>query len=185
MLIDVPAPDLKSLRILIANSNAYSRSILRIALRTLGVRDVVEAGDLDTALRLALSGSLQAVIIEQDSLGFDGATLARMIRRIETQAVSRLPLVMVAAQANAASVNAARDSGVNAFLLRPLSAATVKARILAALCDRRPFVAANAYVGPDRRFRCASQGFPPRRFGDDTPNAEGDRPASASKQQTK
>lgn len=184
MHIDTPAPDLKTLRILIANSNGYSRSILRIALRTLGVRDVVEAGDMDASLRLALSGSLNAVIIEQDSLGFDGATLARMIRRIEMQTIARLPLVMVAAQANAASVNAARDAGVNAFLLRPLSAATVKARLFAALSDQRPFVVAKVYVGPDRRFRCASQGFPPRRFGDETPPEEGDQPAPASKPQT-
>lgn len=163
----VAAPAMDTLRVLVANSNGYSRSILRMALRAIAIRDVVEASDAPTALRVALGRRIDVAILEQDSLGLDGASLAREIRRAAVS-VSRTPIVMVASQANAATVTAARDSGVNAFLLRPISAATVKSRIVAALTDRRPFVVGVGYVGPDRRFKATAHGFPPRRFNDDT-----------------
>lgn len=168
-----PAPDLDPLRVLVANSNAHSRSILRIALRAVGVRDVVDAGDADAAVVAAETGRLDAALIEQDSLGLDGAAVVRRIRRTASQEVSRLPIVMVAAQASAVSVAAARDCGVNAFLLRPVSSALIKVRLVTALTDARPFIRAQVYVGPDRRFRSATHGFPPRRFGDDTPPLAG------------
>ena len=53
----------------------------------------------------------------------------------------------------------ARDVGANFVVAKPLSAAVLLQRVLWVGRDRRPFVNAENYVGPDRRFKF--EGPPP------------------------
>jgi DNA-binding response OmpR family regulator len=50
---------------------------------------------------------------------------------------------------------AARDAGVDEYLIKPLTTAALCAKLEAVLSRRRAFIESEAYVGPDRRRRTA------------------------------
>ena len=55
------------------------------------------------------------------------------------------------AHASALTVEAARKAGVSEVVVKPFPIAVLLQRIAAAIAMPRPFVVAQAYVGPDRR----------------------------------
>ena len=63
------------------------------------------------------------------------------------------PIIMITAYAALETVADARDSGVDEFMAKPLSAAALEKRIQRVLEDPRPFVEAPEFSGPDRRRR--------------------------------
>jgi len=62
-----------------------------------------------------------------------------------------VPIILVTAAADRASVRAARDAGVNLLMAKPISLESVRKRIDMALNERREFIMNESYVGPDRR----------------------------------
>lgn len=82
--------------------------------------------------------------------------LLRQLRRSEPAALAEVPVIAVIANADRDTVFAARDSGANAVLLRPYSAAQLMEKVITTLGHDAPFIRAGHYVGPDRRrFRTA------------------------------
>ncbi|MEE8346426.1 MAG: response regulator, partial [Dehalococcoidia bacterium] len=74
------------------------------------------------------------------------------------------PIIMVTAYADLDAVAGARDTGVNEFMAKPISAAALEKRILHVLEDPRAFVESEQFSGPDRRRgKKVSLGGPERR----------------------
>jgi DNA-binding NtrC family response regulator len=74
---------------------------------------------------------------------------------------------MVTAYADLDAITGARDTGVNEFMAKPISAAALEKRIRHVLEDPRGFVEAEKFAGPDRRRgKKVSIGGPERREKD-------------------
>ena len=85
----------------------------------------------------------------------DGLNFAQALRRNGGKN-ARAAIVMVSAHSESSRVKAARDAGVNSFLVKPISARSLFHHVSSALHDQRPFVDSANYAGPDRR-----RGTPP------------------------
>ena len=62
-----------------------------------------------------------------------------------------VPIIMLTAHSSLERVIQARDSGVNEFLTKPVTASGLYSRISTVIESPRQFVRASEYFGPDRR----------------------------------
>ena len=67
------------------------------------------------------------------------------------QAISRIPIIIISAFSEVERVIAARDSGANDFLAKPLSPRAILEHLTMVLRHPYEFIDAERYTGPDRR----------------------------------
>ncbi|HYG87787.1 MAG TPA: response regulator [Azospirillum sp.] len=151
---------LNQLSVLVVEDNAFIRSVLAGALRTLGVGTVHAATNGADAIRFfeARKAALPPGVSPVDVLitdlvmpEVDGLMLLRWIRSSPKSPDKFLPVLMLSGAADRHYVEQARDLGATDFLAKPFSAHTVSNRLLLAIARPRRFVLANGYFGPDRR----------------------------------
>lgn len=108
------------------------------------------------------------VLIDWNAHPLSGEQFVKQLRRVEVQQIAETPVIAIIANADRAVVLAARDSGVNAVLLRPFSAAQLMEKVLWTLGQEDvAFIRSEGYVGPDRRrFRTAEYLGERRRVGE-------------------
>ena len=92
----------------------------------------------------------QMVFTELSGPGFDGLEFVRALRR-STMSCRKTPVIVVTAEATAATIIASRDSGVHEFIRKPFNMGDVTRRLEAVTLKSRPWVEAVHYIGPDRR----------------------------------
>ena len=92
----------------------------------------------------------QLVITEWAGPGFEGLRFTKNLRRSGLSARS-VPVIMVTAEATAGAILAARNVGVHEFLRKPFTIRDLSRRIEAVMLNRRDWIEAVNYVGPDRR----------------------------------
>lgn len=137
-------------RVLIVESQAANARVLGELMRALGSADTVLEHDDQSAYELAKDLNPDVIFIEASGPRVNGVAFTRKLRRSHL-ACRRTPVVVVAAEATAASIKAARDAGVHEFLRRPFNTHDLLKRVEAVALKPRDWVEAVGYVGPDRR----------------------------------
>lgn len=150
------------LKILVADV-PFMAALTASMLRALGARSIVEAHD-PRGLQVALAREeFRLILIDDEMPQLDPVRLVRDLRA-DTQSWNRYaPVLMTFSAASKARIIEARDAGVTEFLKKPLSATIIGMRATQVLVNPRPFVEAEAYVGPDRRRKAARISGPDRR----------------------
>jgi CheY-like chemotaxis protein len=154
---------LRDTRLLVVDDHQPMREILKSLLYGLGVRQVSEARDAAQAFEQLRHAPFDLLLTDYDMEGETGVELARKLRRAEGLANRRIPIIMVTGRAEGPVILAARDAGVDEYLVKPLTATSLCQKIEAVLRRRRPFIDTPAYAGPDRRRRAADYAGPDRR----------------------
>lgn len=126
--------------------------LVRAVLAGLGVTQVEVVHRSDLAWRQLGLAHYDVLIVDRRLGDTDGLDLVRRLRRAPGPA-ARTPVIMVTASGDLAGVRAARDAGVDEFLVKPFTVGALAEHLSAALERRRPFINTEAYVGPDRRRR--------------------------------
>lgn len=137
-------------RVLIVDSHPAGARVLGDLLRALGSADIVIQHDDQSAFDVAKDLAPDLIFIESSGPRIDGPAFTRKLRRSHA-ACRRAPVVVVASEATAASIKAARDAGVHEFLRKPFNAADLLKRVETVALKPRDWVEAVGYVGPDRR----------------------------------
>jgi CheY-like chemotaxis protein len=154
---------LHSIRILVVDDHQPMREILKSLLFGLGARKVEEARDAAQAFESLKFGSFDLMMTDYDMAGGTGIDLTRMIRRAATNPNRKIPIIMITGRAEGPVILGARDAGVDEYLIKPLTTASLCQKLEAALTKRRPFVETAAYVGPDRRRKTVAFHGPDKR----------------------
>jgi CheY-like chemotaxis protein len=141
------------------------RTLLGTLLRHIGVGDVREAPDGASALEMLGAWIPDVILVDQRMTPIDGREFTLMLRRSKDSPASTTPIIMVTAHSERRFVEAARDAGVDEFLVKPVSAKALLERLKIVAESRRSFVVAKSYMGPDRRRRDDSQYRGPERRG--------------------
>ena len=142
---------LQPFKILIADDNVHMRKILTAMLRSAGAETIRETGDGAEAFRAL--GQLEAdlALVDFNMAPLDGVAFTRLVRNSTDSPNTFLPIIMMTGHAERRRVHEARDAGVNEFVVKPLTARSVMARIEAVVMKPRPFIRTNDYFGPCRR----------------------------------
>lgn len=138
---------------LIVDDNAHMRSILITLLHAVGVEEIRQASDGAAALALLTRWQPNFMVIDQHMQPISGTDFARQLRADHKNPCTDVPIIMLTAHTERAIVEMARDAGIDEILAKPISAKALMQRLNAITNERRTFVRAENYVGPDRRRR--------------------------------
>lgn len=124
--------DPETLRVLVVDDNAQMRGILQSMLRAFGVRNVKLAVDGTDAFAQLRRRQFDIAICDWLMEPMDGYEFVRKARGADDPRIRELPIVMLTGQSEMRHVLAARDAGVTEYLLKPISAGVLWARLAAA-----------------------------------------------------
>lgn len=121
----------KSMNVLVVDDYKSMIRIVRGLLNQLGFNNVDEAMDGPSALSLIRSKDYGLVLSDWNMQPMTGLELLKEVRaEARTQA---LPFVMVTAEAKAENVVAARQAGVNNYVIKPFTLAVLKQKLTTVL----------------------------------------------------
>src|SRR5690554_1110216 len=115
------------MKILVVDDFSTMRRIIKNLLRDLGMQNVSEADDGNTALPMLQNGDFDFVITDWNMPGMQGIDLLREIRADES--LSHIPVLMVTAEAKRDQIIEAAQAGVNGYIVKPFTAATLKEKL--------------------------------------------------------
>lgn len=117
----------KNIKILVVDDFSTMRRIIKNLLRDLGFTNVQEADDGSTALPMLKDGDFDFVVTDWNMPGMQGIDLLREIRKDDN--LKHMPVMMVTAEAKKEQIVAAAQAGVNGYIVKPFTAATLKGKL--------------------------------------------------------
>jgi two-component system, chemotaxis family, chemotaxis protein CheY len=115
------------MRILVVDDFSTMRRIVKNLLADLGFTNVAEADDGKTAWPMLQQGDFEFVVTDWNMPGMTGIDLLKNIRA--DPRLSGLPVLMVTAEAQREQIVAAAQAGVNGYIIKPFTAATLKEKL--------------------------------------------------------
>lgn len=117
----------KNMKILIVDDFSTMRRIVKNLLRDLGFNNTQEADDGLTALPMLKKGGFDFVVTDWNMPGMQGIDLLRTIRADDD--LKHLPVLMITAEAKREQIIEAAQAGVNGYIVKPFTAATLKEKL--------------------------------------------------------
>lgn len=122
-----------SMRVLIVDDYKTMLNIIRNLLLQLGFQNISEATDGATALAKLRDQNFGLVISDWNMEPMTGLQLLKEVRA--DSRLKQIPFIMITAESKTENVVAARAAGVNNYILKPFTAATLKQKIVAVMGD--------------------------------------------------
>jgi CheY-like chemotaxis protein len=145
------ADELKHLKALVVDPNAFIRGVIADSLRRLTVTNIAAVSGAMEAFAIGRTFKPDIVFMDWDAGGMSGLAFTREIRRNSTGMPRETPVILLAGIIDQDQLMAARQAGINELLLKPISAAGVLSRIEEIIFRPRKFIDSRNYVGPCRR----------------------------------
>lgn len=165
------------LRVLVVDDRPFHRRLVAETLRAVKRVEIEYADSADHCVFALAYFQPDLLITDWDLEGGKGVELVKRLRSGDAgENQRRLPIVMVASRSAASDVAAARNAGVDEFVLRPFSTAVLTRRVLEVRQNQRDFIESMSYVGPDRRRRGDANYEGPRRRVFDQQDKNADAP---------
>lgn len=123
----------KSINVLVVDDYKSMTRIVRGMLNQLGFSNVDDAPDGVTALGLIKSKSYGLVLSDWNMQPMTGLELLKHVRSDDR--TRALPFVMVTAEAKAENVVAARQAGVNNYVIKPFTVQVLRQKLSSVLGD--------------------------------------------------
>ncbi|NRD73361.1 chemotaxis protein CheY [Shewanella sp. VB17] len=117
----------KNMKILVVDDFSTMRRIIKNLLRDLGFNNTQEADDGSTALPMLQNGDFDFVVTDWNMPGMQGIDLLKAIRADEK--LKGIPVLMVTAESKREQIIAAAQAGVNGYVVKPFTAATLKEKL--------------------------------------------------------
>lgn len=120
-------PDASALKVLVVDDQQTIRSLVRNGLREIGVTDIREAGDGEDGLRQLLTTPANLVISDYNMPKLDGLNFLRAVRAAPQ--LKNVGFIMLTGRADGDLVQRAVQFGVNNYLVKPFTVATLREKI--------------------------------------------------------
>ncbi|MCC7132700.1 MAG: response regulator [Gemmatimonadales bacterium] len=114
------------MKCLVVDDSATMRRIVLNALKSIGMTNVLEAGDGNEALQVC-DGSVELVITDWNMPNMGGLELTRSLRSNPTTA--KTPILMVTTRSVQEDILQAVEAGVNGYILKPFTPQVLKEKI--------------------------------------------------------
>ena len=117
----------KNMKVLVVDDFSTMRRIVKNLLRDLGFTNISEADDGSTALPMLQGGDFDFVVTDWNMPGMQGIDLLKAIRADES--LAHLPVLLITAEAKKEQIVMAAQAGVNGYIVKPFTAATLKTKL--------------------------------------------------------
>lgn len=115
------------MKVLVVDDFSTMRRIVKNLLRDLGFTNISEADDGSTALPMLQGGDFDFVVTDWNMPGMQGIDLLKAIRADEN--LAHLPVLLITAEAKKEQIVMAAQAGVNGYIVKPFTAATLKTKL--------------------------------------------------------
>ena len=119
------------MKILVVDDSATMRRIILRTLTDMGYTDCVEAENGQAALTAFERGGVELVITDWNMPIMSGLEFVTELRAVD----ANLPILMVTTNASNQDVFQALKAGVNNYVVKPFTPATLKEKIMALLAE--------------------------------------------------
>lgn len=120
---------IEDLRILILDDNVNMRRLINTILRSMNVRNTMEAGNAADAMAIMQTWTPDLILADYVMDGVDGAQFTRMIRNDYDKPGNRMPIIIVTGYADLGRLQEARDAGAHDFIAKPFNTKTLMQKI--------------------------------------------------------
>lgn len=114
-----------SIKVLVADDSGTMRKIIIRSLNSVGVTDVVEAGDGAEAFALFQQHQCDLVLTDWNMPGQTGLDLLKAIRTINAS----VPVILITTEAGKSRVLMALEAGVSDYLVKPFDSDMLRAKL--------------------------------------------------------
>lgn len=115
------------MKFLVVDDYSTMRRIVKNLLHDLGYAQVAEADDGNTALPMLRAGEYDFLITDWNMPGMPGLELLKAVRADDR--LAKMPVLMLTAEAKREQIVEAAQAGVNGYVIKPFTAATLKEKI--------------------------------------------------------
>lgn len=147
------APRLEALSVLIVDDSKHMCELIMAMLRAFGIAQTAACQDVATALTYMRLHNVDIVITDLALPNTNGVEFVHQLRWNAQSPAPFVPVLMVTGYSDRMRVEAARDAGINEFLVKPVTPRALFDRLVALIDAPRAFVRSPTYMGPDRRRR--------------------------------
>lgn len=147
----IPPEQLKRMKVLVVDPNAYMRGVIADSLRRLMITNINAAATAVEAFTVGRTFKPDVIFVDWDAGRMSGLEFTREVRRNSTGMSRETPIILLAGAIDHEQLMSARQAGINEFLLKPVSAQGVLSRIEEVVLRPRKFIDSRNYVGPCRR----------------------------------
>lgn len=123
----------KSMNVLVVDDYQTMIRIIKNLLKQLGFDNVDEATNGQMALEMVGRKKYGLVISDWNMEPMTGLELLKSVRGAGNDNVSKVPFIMVTAESKTENVIAAKQAGVNNYIVKPFNAETLKTKIASVL----------------------------------------------------
>jgi two-component system, chemotaxis family, chemotaxis protein CheY len=117
----------KDMKFLVVDDFSTMRRIVKNLLNDLGYAHVTEADDGTSALPMLKNGDFDFLITDWNMPGMPGLELLKAVR--SDARLSKMPVLMLTAEAKREQIIEAAQAGVNGYVIKPFTAVTLKEKI--------------------------------------------------------
>ena len=142
--------NLKKATVYIGEKNYYERQELRDLFTAQGLKQVVCQSSLEALRDLIVEVPPDLLVISDD---FD-SDIYELVKDIRHQKIGDNPFMLISMLVDpkrAEALNRSIEAGVDDIIIKPVSAERIKDRLRLVTFHRRPFIATEDYVGPERK----------------------------------
>jgi two-component system chemotaxis response regulator CheY len=115
------------MKILVVDDFSTMRRIVKNLLRELGFTNLDEADDGQTAWPKLKDGGYDFLVTDWNMPGMTGIDLLKTVR--STPETAKMPVLLVTAESKREQIIEAAQAGVNGYIIKPFTAATLKEKI--------------------------------------------------------
>ncbi|WP_395809105.1 response regulator [Archangium minus] len=128
--VAIPEPEVQQQqRVLLVDDSRSIRTLLKIYLMARSF-EYIEAESAEAALKVLEAQQVDLILTDFHMDGMNGADFAATVRAHGDTKISKLPILMMTGDANAAEVrNKGQKAGINAFVRKPVSCAQLMALV--------------------------------------------------------
>jgi CheY-like chemotaxis protein len=150
---DHPVVEYSRLKFLVVDDSRFCRTLIKNALANYKINHVLEANDPAEAINILQTVAVDFVLVDYEMPGSDGVEFTRRIRWSEDDDLNpEIPIIMISQHTDKSIILAAREAGIHEFIGKPVAPIELFKRIRATIEHPRPFIIAETYRGPDRRW---------------------------------
>ena len=117
----------KSIKILVVDDFPTMRRIIKNLLKDLGFENVDEAEDGVMGLEKLRNNNFDLVVSDWNMPNMDGLAMLKVIRADAN--LSKLPVLMVTAEAKKENIIAAAQAGASGYVVKPFTAAVLEEKL--------------------------------------------------------
>ena len=145
--------NLSSAEVLLIDSQPESLEVLTQMFTGFGVHTPHLATSMEEAQAMVGAHTFSLIIVDSVLAGGDGFGFVKWLRRSATAPNRFASVVLLMGHTRSSEIFKGRDCGANFVVRKPAPPLVMMQRILWLSRDKREFVEAPGYCGPDRRFQ--------------------------------